>query len=78
VGLENLSPMRLGFKSDSVPVFVDQTTRISGDFTLATDSRTAPVPSARPMPDVSDGWQLLQRPMRAVHVVVPRVFGQHP
>src|ERR1035437_9595457 len=57
-------------QSGGVTVFVDQTTK-----DLSAPDGSADVATADA--DVSAGWQLFQRAMRAVRVVVPLVLGQH-
>jgi hypothetical protein len=60
----------LGHQSGGVTVFVDQTTKDFGTPDSSADVGTTDA-------EVSDGWPLFQRAMRAVHVVVPLVLGQH-
>jgi hypothetical protein len=57
-------------RSGGVTVFVDQTTKDLGAPDGSADLGTTDA-------DVSDGWQLFQRAMRAVHVVVRLVLDHH-
>src|SRR6266508_665926 len=59
----------LEHQSDGVTVFVDQTTKDLGTPDSSADVGTSDA-------EVSDGWPLSQRAMRAVPVVVPLVLGQ--
>src|ERR1019366_1523589 len=60
----------LGRRSRGVTVFVDQTTKDLGPPYGFADV-------GHPDGGVSHWWQLPQRAVRAVRVVVPLIFGQH-